>query len=243
MAFFAVKCASPETSDKKSFPVINVNENEWATYEGRWSTKEAILRIELSLKVGAFGYDSDYRLIEFYDTKNSSTSSKSQGKYSTQYNRPDNELAITLHEINQFSKGSFLRFNKLATGKNSEEMYFITRGNNELLPCDADYKILTEDKRFTLHKRSRLFTIEGYITFENDSAVFFERNTFEHWRVAHLGEFNELRKTYGKLAKQKYEGIYVKALAYSIIDEQAKDSLDFLVIKQTKNVGGDPDVD
>ena len=129
-----------------------------------------------------------------------------------------------------------------------DEMFFLTRGNDELLPCDDNFKPITTDRRYTLHKRSRLFTVEGYITFgqdsaeyfKQDSATFFERNTSEYWRVTDLGEFNELRLLYKKLAKEKFEGVYLKALAYSVMDTTLREK-NVLVIKRISDVGNDPD--
>ena len=54
-----------------------------------------------------------------------------------------------------------------------------------------------------------------YVT---SSLEFFERNTFEDWRVAHLGVYEDVRKNYTGLAKEPWEGIYVRALAYSVSD-------------------------
>ena len=50
------------------------------------------------------------------------------------------------------------------------------------------------------------------------SLEFFERNTFEDWHVAQLGLYEDVRKNYTGLAKEPWEGIYVRALAYSVSD-------------------------
>ena len=120
-------------------------------------------------------------------------------------------------------------------------MFFVTRGNDELLPCDNNFIPLTLDRRYTLHRRSNLFTVEGYFTLEHDSFEFFERNTREYWKVTDLGEFNELTVAYNKLAKEKYEGIYLKALAYSVLDSTSMRDKDVLVIKRILSLGNDPD--
>lgn len=233
-------CSTPDVPKREIFSAPVVPDDLWATYESRWATKNGIVRFELSLKNGAFGYDSYYRLVEFYELKNSTQSIVSSGTYTTHYNWKENQHAIILRNLSNSLDGGYLRYQKLGS---SQEMYFLTRGSNELLPCDDNFTVLTDDKRYTLHKRSRLFTIEGYITFENDSATFFERNTREHWKVANLGEIQELRKSYFKLAQQKYEGIYVRALAYSVQEELSFDTLDYLVVKWAINIGQDPEVD
>ncbi len=134
-----------------------------------------------------------------------------------------------------------MRFKPSGSIYSPDEMFFTTRGNDELLPADNHFAAITSDRRYTLHRRSKLFTVEGYITFEQDSAVFFERNTFEHWKVTDLGEFNELKLLYKQLAKEKYEGIYLKALAYSVSDPTSKKEHSTLVIKRIKSAGKDPD--
>lgn len=226
---------TPRSPETKDFPTLYVTDDAWATYESRW-----VVRFELSLKAGAFGYDSYYRLIEHYEKKNSASSVVTSGTYTTHYNWKDNLHAITLHDLNTTLEGGYLRYKQF--GKSYEEMYFLSRGNQELIPCDDNFNALTEDPRYTLHKRSRLFTVEGYITFENDSATFFERNTHEHWKVANLGEIQELKKWYRKLARRKYEGVYMRALAYSIQQDITRDSLDYLVVKKAFSIGQDPEV-
>ena len=86
-----------------------------------------------------------------------------------------------------------------------------------------------------------MFTVEGYFTVEQDSVDFFERNTGEYWKVADLGEFNELVVAYNKLAKEKYEGVYLRGLAYSVRDITSVTGKDALVIKRIKSLGNDPD--
>lgn len=71
--------------------------------------------------------------------------------------------------------------------------------------------------------------------------MFFERNTRERWKVTDLGEFNELRLIYKQLAKEKHEGIYLRALAYSVLDTTSPGEKNALVIKRIKNAGKDPD--
>lgn len=239
--FLLIGCSSTEVTEKKSFTAVNVAEDEWATYEGRWHTKAGIYSIELSLNTGSYGYKSNYRISEHFEKKESAGGNLFNGLYSSDYHKVDDKVLITLHDLNKVSFISFLRYSKWSLGKDSEEMYFMTRGNEELIPCNDDFEPLTEDPRYTLHKRSKLFTVEGYITFEKDSAVFFERNTGEHWNVAHLGEFEELKKSYRQLAKVEHEGVYVRALAYSITNEQRIDTVNFLVIKRAKSIGNDPE--
>jgi len=57
-------------------------------------------------------------------------------------------------------------------------------------------------------------------------------------KVANLGEFNKLKNGYSNRAKENYEGVYVKALAYSVLNSSLHD---VLVMKRVVNMGNDPD--
>jgi hypothetical protein len=57
--------------------------------------------------------------------------------------------------------------------------------------------------------------------------------------MADLGEFDSLKTLYQKLTKVKHEGLYLKALAYTISDTTTK-AEKALVIKRIKTVGNDP---
>jgi len=220
---FVSACTVYEKEKQKPFPALTISENdEWATYEGKWLTKGGVIRFELSLKSGSFGYDSYYKLRESFEGDSSASGAPSHGLYSSYGGFPNNEYRICLHDVNTYDKGGYLRYKKLGNIDGNDEMFFMTRGNDELLPCDNNFNPLTLDRRYTLHRRSNLFTVEGYFTVEQDSIEFFERNTGEYWKITDLGEFNELTVGYKKLAKEKYEGIYLKALAYSVRDTAAE---------------------
>ncbi len=231
-------CSTPEKEEQVPFPVHTIADDEWVNYEGRWRTKGGILRLELSLKAGAFGVDSYYKLQESFHSDSLARGTTSHGKFSTYYEANTKQFKICLHDLSEYSHASHWRYKRPNL---SEEMFFTTRGNNELLPCNDNYEPITTDKRYTLHKRSKLFTVEGYISFEEDQAVFFERNTMERWSLADLGEFEELTSTYKELAKEEFEGIYVKGLAYSVSDTSSRNGETSLVVKRIFNMGDDPD--
>lgn len=230
-------CMSNEKEKTILFPMLTVNDDEWAIYEGRWLTQGGSIHFELSLKTGPVGTDSYYVLHESFISDSLSHGTTSQGRYSTFYGSNNKEVGICLRELALYDFSMALRYQK--SPDMPEEMFFLTRGDRELLPSDDSFKPLTTDRRYTLHKRSKQFTVEGYLTVENNSVSFFERNTHERWRVADLGEYDQLKELYTRLAREKYEGIYLKALAYSVSDtipdEQA------LVIKRLAAVGNDPD--
>jgi hypothetical protein len=237
---FLIACQPKHKEHQKLFPVIDVsNDDEWTTYEGRWQAQNGVIHLELSLKTGAVGYQSPYRLYENFVERKRASGTVSENVYSTYSGMPNNGFGICLHDLRPFQFGVFLRYRKSADLH--EEMFFITRGNDELIPCDDQFKPLTTDKRFTLHKRSKLFTVEGYLTVEGDSAIFYERNTMEHWNVAKLGEFDSLVNAYRTLAKEKFEGIYLKGLAYSVVDTAVAKNRDALVLKRIEDIGNDPD--
>ena len=239
---FASSCTVHDEEKQQPFPVSTISvDDEWATYEGKWLTQGGIIRFELSLKSGAFGYPSFYRLRELFVADSSASGAISQGLYSSYSGSSDKEFRICLHGVSTYVKGNYLRYKKSGTVDNEDEMFFMTRGNDELLPCDDLFTPLTVDRRYTLHKRSNLFTVEGYFTLEQDSIEFFERNTSEYWDITDLGEFNELTDAYNKLAKEKYEGIYLKALAYTVRDIHSTTGKNALVIKQIKSLGDDPE--
>jgi hypothetical protein len=150
------------------------------------------------------------------------------------------ELKICLHDLGDWDR-NYLRYESFNGLRTTKEMFFITRGNEELLPCDNNYNPLTTDTRYTLHKRSRLLTVEGYITFENDTAEFFERNSRVRWRVADLGEFDSLEAKYKRFVMEKLQGIYLKELAYTVVDTVLFDDKEALVIKEIKAMNNDPD--
>lgn len=95
-------------------------------------------------------------------------------------------------------------------------------GNDQLVLTDSDFDPLVTDARYTLYKRSELFTAEGYVTIETDSlTTFFERNTSGNWHVAHLGVYDQVKDKYQQLATTSLEGIYLRALIYSVNDTNA----------------------
>lgn len=231
-------CTFNDKNEQGVFPVLTVSEDEWATYEGRWLTKEGVVRFELSLKNGAVGVDSFYKLVESSVSDSSASGTISKGAYSVYYGSSNREFRICLQGLGEYGDGVHFRIKK---SEMPDEMCFITRGYDELLPCDAGFNPITTDWRYTLHKRSKLFTVEGYVTLDEDSVEFFERNTFEHWKMTDLGEFDEITTMYKKLAKERYEGIYLKGLGYTVLDTTSKRGENALVIKRILNFGNDPD--
>jgi hypothetical protein len=163
------------------------------------------------------------------------------GNYTVIYGLPNHELGI---EINEWDKGMLTgRYaasmrNRKPIVRESGNLYFKTKGNDQLVLTDQYFNPIAEDNRYTLYKRSKLFTIEGYLTVEEDGDTeFFERNTRENWNLAQLGLYDSVNSTYKQLAKQPYEGIYLRALAYSVADTTAMgEDTDRLVVKKIINM-------
>lgn len=212
----------------------------WTTYEGTWRTETGVHRIELSLQNNFSSFeDASYQLSERNASKESASGTFSRGKF-TSYNLPDNQSGIRLLDLKPSPYASPFRVQEFKLLESSEEMYFVTRGTNELLPADKNFVPLTIDPKSTLHKVLNYFTIEGYITFNEDSVDYFEKNTMQYWKVTDLGEIEKARSLYKQLTKEKYEGLYLRGLAYSVADSLTK-TQQALVIKTIRAAGSDFD--
>ena len=117
-----------------------------------------------------------------------------------------------------------------------EDLYLESRGDQELVLVDANFQ--RGNARYRLIRRSDLFTVEGYFTVYSDTTDYFERNTREKWPVAQLANYNEAVSQYHALAKESFEGIYLKALAYTVRqpDRNGKER-DMLVFKKILQMG------
>lgn len=235
LILFTSGCILKQEKTDPAFSLDNIPEENWETFEGRWETPDGILRLELSLTADADEENSFYMLSEQLQSRDNSVGSVSKGRFSRYPGLPDNGFGIRLHNLSPSPHKSHFR---VKGHESSDEMFFITRGTNELIPTDADFKPISPDRKQTLHKRLDYFTVEGYITFEGDSAKYFERNTMRYWKVIELGEYENLENLYWRLAETPHESIYLKALAYSIADTLAA-SGKVLVIKEIEEIDRD----
>ena len=86
---------------------------------------------------------------------------------------------------------------------------------------------------YSLYRRSDLFTVEGYFTLYDSTAEYFERNTGKQWAVARFACYPDVVKKYGELASEKFEGVYLKALSYTVRQPgPSGDEIDALVFKR-----------
>lgn len=234
---FLLICCSCKTKPRHDFIIVTTSDEEWTHYEGQWLAPNGEVQLQLALKTGAQNVNADYEIHESFISDSSASSTFSGSTYSTYFDgRSDKSMGIVLHNLSPFNCSSFFRYRK--SPDLPEEMFFITRGQNELLPCDPNFKPLTTDKRYTLHRRSELFTVEGYITFDGDSVDFYERNTAKRYNVADLAEFSKVEVGYKKWATTKHEGVYVKALAYTVVDSTARRN-NALVFKRLLMLGAE----
>lgn len=239
-------CSKPQEQKQTPFPIVAVSGDFRVVFEGTiLSDNGTELKAELSLIETSVGLESDFELNKTIETKQVATGGISKGKYAISYGLPKNEKALTLTD--EFSHDQKTTIDKtlsqdeieirkkmekygqyLATSK----VYFRTFGSDKLIQTNKNFEPLNNSK-YILYHRSNLFTAEGYVTADSTTSEFYERNTGEKWNLAKLVEYDSIKKVYQQLATEKNEGIYLKALAYSIEDaDSANTSHKSIVIKR-----------
>jgi hypothetical protein len=243
-------CSSPKEK-QVPFPSRSSGEEEWVVYEGKILTDKGLeADIELSLMSAAVCMESYFELKKSLITKEDNHNWQSRGKYSVAYGLPGHEQGITINDppikikglltsnksVKVEAEGSEEFAKRLAKTRDlldMPEIFFKTQGNEKLIQTDRSFD--DKGQKYVLYRRSDLFTVEGYATCEDSVTEFFERNTLKNWNVARLGEINSIKIKYIELATEMNEGIYLKALAYSIADTTSK-SNESLVIKRVLRV-------
>jgi len=213
-----------------TLPLVESRGQEWAIFEGKVRLPDGeVLDVELSLKEGSPGVESAYKLNGLLVSNQRTSIVQGKGLYeASQLNNGMFGIrlmgAATGHLV---SSGAFLTSNIdrlrkapfMSNDYESLDFYFATSGDGRLAATDENYNRIATDDSFTLFRRSDLFTIEGYITLGPDCSLeFFERNTFKNWQVARLGVYRDLENNYVDLATETWEGIYTRAVAYSVSD-------------------------
>lgn len=235
-----ISCHRPKLSTE-SFPnLYQFATDEWATYEGTIELPSGeVINVELSLKAGSPGFDSYYKFNELENgTYTYMWRRFFAGTYTTLMGASPDEFIVQLHgarmgTVMVTGEVSEQNMKKLMARRNeTTELYFKSVGSDQLVLTDEYFRPISDDQKHVLVKRSRLFTVEGYVTFVNDTSEYFEQNTRENWALANYGLYDSVRSQYQKLATEKYEGIYLKGLAYTVahIDASGKD-IDALTIK------------
>src|SRR5690606_21440804 len=106
----------------------------------------------------------------------------------------------------------------VASTKTGKLVFKTGRNSNELVLLDGNSNPVSDDDRYTLKKRSLLFTVEGFITMDPNATDLFEINTRENWNVVKAGNYGEVLRKYQELATEKHEGIYLKGIAFYVED-------------------------
>jgi hypothetical protein len=239
-------------TDVTSFP-INANEPDWVAYEGVLPTAGGEMHVELSLRKKPLNGHRDYHMFAaeknrystFALTKKSSPGSTpgepgmtymTMGRYILEGDTDD--VTLKLDNVEKKKNGPFdpspeLRMDNLVF-RTTEE------GNWLTLVSHDNYK--DEGKVYRIPKRQRLFTAEGFYGFDGDQSEFFEKNTGEKWTIAKEGMHEYLKTKYGQHVRDKFEQIYVRGLAFAIIDkdEEGKDK-ESIVFKSVIRIGTPPD--
>jgi hypothetical protein len=224
LVFFA--CSSKEKIEPPPSPTVVDEKTEWIVYEGILKTQFGEGPAELSLMQTEIGQTSNLRLTGSFIEGQKFL--HAMGRYTILYGAANQEIIIQAHcTASFFSKSAKERIRQNhKPGKGTSEIIkpeileldlsFKSDGMFKLVQVDEDFERISEDNRYTLFKRLRLFTVEGYVTLENTHTEFFEQNTRENWLVAPIGNHAEVQHVYDSLVTEKSEGMYLKALAYSI---------------------------
>lgn len=226
LLLFLFACSGKEKDEAVVASVPQtVNEKvKFTTYEGVIHTDFGDANVEISLKEVETGMQSSFEL------KGSLTPNGFGlvgGEYTVLQGAANNEVILQLHgTLLTFIERNRKKGQQLPIPETHElELYFVSQGDQKLVQIDGDHDRLAEDSKYTLYKRSKLFTAEGYITFEENRADFYEQNTAEKWTVASLGKYDIVRKQYDSIATEKYEGVYLKAVAYSVLSDSSDNEL------------------
>lgn len=216
------------------YPNYHIEEEDWIVYEGTLpSSYGPDVHVELSLFPGAPGLDSRYQMTESYPN---TVSPKEYGGWIRSVGRyivlpspdghiihiSDRRFITSLSMTGEVRMPDFGRENLYLKSDNEHHLIFIDESLNE------------KSHKYLLTRRaSPLFTVEGYFSVYNDTTDFFERNTGKEWSVSELAEYDEAVKNYGYLSKEKFEGVYLKALAYTVrhLNHEGKE-IDALVFKK-----------
>jgi hypothetical protein len=245
LAFLCCSCGTKLESPEVDQPVEA--EPEWIVYEGEVPLDESrSLALEVSLKQGLNVSEGTYTLTETEETENAvSELPHSRGIYTAEF-RPDTEdWIIHLHNSalptgvkriyrsdHNTIKEEIFRKNDLMLKKQDDDLLLVLNSEKEPITTEADNNLVK--------RTSRLFTVEGYFVYKGKTAEFYEMNTREKWSVSKRGAFYEAANQYHELAKEKFESLYLKAVAFSIHNPSAKIEDHILVFKRIIQTSSSP---
>lgn len=237
IAVALLSCSRTRTA-KEPFPDLLAPDHQWITYEGVLpSASGHDVLVELHLSPAAPGMDSYFKMTERLGTSRNwpfAMSTSSQGTYSVLIGAQGHYI---VKMANVATTGAFMlgRLPRPAE-RVTRDLLLKSNGDHELLMVDEDFRELAP--RYRLLRRSDLFTVEGYFTVYPEGPEYFEKNTLKKWRVADFACYTEADSGYHALAKEKFEGVYLKALSYSIRQpEGSGNEGEMLVFKRILQMG------
>lgn len=216
---------------------------DWWTYEGVVPSDSGNdIMIELSLLQGAVAIPSAYRTREEFVSFEDKIFLSSSGQYTIMLGSSDigNIIEIRNKKPSVYElEGPRLRDAKSAYSKQLfeqariSELTFKTGEFDDLILVDKNHNRIAPDDRYTLKRRSRLFTVEGFITFDPDTTQFYEINTRQTWNVFKAGAYGEASVKYISPAEEAHEGIYLKGVAFFVRDRDGEGKeIESMVIKR-----------
>ncbi len=210
-------CSEAPKPVSDSFPdYLPTATEDWITYEGILPSENGQpVGVTLQLMPGSPGMDGYFKMQETLDLPGLpriSMGTRTQGQYSLLLGSGPYHIIRISHRIltgslmigKDFGPSDLVRDDLFLKGIDEHQLVLVNDKFNEI------------DPGYSLIRRSDLFTVEGYFTVYPDTTEFYERNTQKKWAVARLASYDEAVKKYRLLAREKFEGIYLKALSYSV---------------------------
>lgn len=228
---------------------------EWCTYEGVVRTDSGNdIMIELSLLQGAVGVASSYRTREEYVSFEDRIILASMGKYTIRLGASDLGNIIEIrNKKNRISEMTGPGFTS-ARPEYSKQLYkqaaiasltFKTGEFGDLVQVDNAHNPIATDSRYTLKRRSGLYTVQGFISLDSDAPDIYELNTHQTWNVLRAGAYGDAKTKYQSMTVGPREEVYLEAIAFFVEtrDEQGRKAKAMVIkrvisMKSKKQLGG-----
>jgi hypothetical protein len=251
LVFSALLLSHCESKQKATeiFPVKSELTHGWIVYEGFVPIAEnQNLFIAVSMRAGDSG-EGDYKLEEAIYTANVIEALPTlHGKYSSLVGATPEEVIVYVHR--SVREKPIKRIYPSVNGKKIREEFFRhtdlafrRSGDGRLIVLNSNSEPLTLEPKFNLTKRiSPLFTVEGYFAHTGDSSIFLEMNTNQRWPISKRGAYEEAVQGYYALTEKKFESVYLKAVGYSILDQDKNGRVvESLVLKRVLQMSSAPE--
>jgi hypothetical protein len=232
LAVAALSCSESQPATDP-YPNYLIKDEDWIVYEGTLPTTQGPdVHVELSLFPGAPGLESRYRILEYPNDESQRVYAGwigNRGKYML-LSSPEG-LIIHIPD-RSFVTGIKKKGDFPIPEIGKQDLYLKIDGEHKLIFLDENLKELAGNYHL-IRRTSPLFTVEGYFSVYSDTTDFYERNTTKEWAVAELAAYSEAVKNYDLLSREKFEGVYLKALAYTVSHaDQNGEEIDVLVFKK-----------